>query len=213
MSHDEFDEYNKSRAVTKENLIKKHGKIEGLKIWNGYIERQRYTCTLDYFIEEYGKEEGTQKYNEFVEKRSEQYYLIGNKSNISLELFSNLKEYYKANDTYIEYTVKSLNNNFYHVDYYDKSLNIVIEFYGDFYHFNPKKYNGNETDYFILGKERTVKDKWQHDKERIDDIQQTLNCKVIIVWESTYKNDKKGTIKSLIQMINNKEQLNDITEI
>ena len=41
-----------------------------------------------------------------------------------------------------------------------KSLNIVIEFYGDFYHFNPKKYNGNETDYFILGKERTVKDKW-----------------------------------------------------
>lgn len=38
-------------------------------------------------------------------------------------------------------------------------------------------------------------------------------CKVIIVWESTYKNDKKGTIKSLIQMINNKEQLNDITEI
>ena len=74
-------------------------------------------------------------------------------------------------------------------------------------------YNGNETDYFILGKERTVKDKWQHDKERIDDIQQTLNCKIIIVWESTYKNDKKGTIKSLIQMINNKEQLNDITEI
>ena len=213
MSLDEFDEYNKSRAVTKENLIKKDGKKEGLKIWNRYIERQRYTCTLDYFIEEYGKEDGTQKYNEFVEKRSEQYYLIGNKSNISLELFSNLKEYYKANDTYIEYTVKSLNNNFYHVDYYDKSLNIVIEFYGDFYHFNPKKYNGNETDYFILGKERTVKDKWQHDKERIDDIQQTLNCKVIIVWESTYKNDKKGTIKSLIQMINNKEQLNDITEI
>ena len=213
MSQDEFDEYNKSRAVTKENLIKKHGKIEGLKIWNDYIERQRYTCTLDYFIEEYGKEDGTQKYNEFAEKRSDQYYLIGNKSNISLDLFSNLKEYYKDNDTYIEYTVKSLNNNFYHVDYYDKSLNIVIEFYGDFYHFNPKKYNGNETDYFILGKERTVKDKWQHDKERIDDIQQTLNCKVIIVWESTYKNDKKGTINSLIQMINNKEQLNDITEI
>ena len=36
MTSEEIDEYNKSRAVTKENLIKKHGEDEGLKIWKRY---------------------------------------------------------------------------------------------------------------------------------------------------------------------------------
>lgn len=212
MSQDQFDEYNKSRAVTLDNMIKRYGLNEGLIHWNNYIERQRYTCTLEYFIEEYGEVNGTQKYNEFIEKRSDQYQLIGNKSNISAELFSQLKDYYKDNVIYIEYAVKS-KTKCYHVDYYDKTLNIVIEFYGDFYHFNPKKYSGNEVGYFTLKNMQTVNDKWTHDRERIDNIKQTLNCKVIIVWEYTYRNNKRYTINSLIQIINNKEQLNDITEI
>ena len=215
MTYEEYDEYNKSRAVTLDNMIKRYGVQDGLFHWNQYVERQRYTCTLEYFIEKYGDTIGTEKYNDFVEKRNTLNRLFG-PSAISLEMFDKLIKNYKNNIVYYDENEYSVHTNklcLYHVDYYDKTLNIIIEFYGDFFHLNPKIYDADFIQFKHHEKAILAKNRWQHDKERIDDIQQTLNCKVIIVWESTYKNDKKGTINSLIQMINNKEQLNDITEI
>lgn len=215
MTYEEYDEYNKSRAVTLDNMIKRYGVQDGLFHWNQYVERQRYTCTLEYFIEKYGDTIGTEKYNDFVEKRNTSNRLFG-PSAISLEMFDKLIKNYKNNIVYYDENEYSVHTNklcLYHVDYYDETLNIVIEFYGDFFHLNPKIYDADFIQFKHHEKAILAKNRWQHDKERIDDIQQTLNCKVIIVWESTYKNDKKGTINSLIQMINNKEQLNDITEI
>ena len=215
MTYEEYDEYNKSRAVTLDNMIKRYGVQDGLFHWNQYVERQRYTCTLEYFIEKYGDTIGTEKYNDFVEKRNTSNRLFG-PSAISLEMFDKLIKNYKNNIVYYDENEYSVHTNklcLYHVDYYDKTLNIIIEFYGDFFHLNPKIYDADFIQFKHHEKAILAKNRWQHDKERIDDIQQTLNCKVIIVWEFTYKNDKKGTINSLIQMINNKEQLNDITEI
>ena len=213
MTYEEYDEYNKSRAVTLDNMIKRYGVQDGLFHWNQYVERQRYTCTLEYFIEKYGDTIGTEKYNDFVEKRNTSNRLFG-PSAISLEMFDKLIKNYKNNIVYYDENEYSVHTNklcLYHVDYYDKTLNIIIEFYGDFFHLNPKIYDADFIQFKHHEKAILAKNRWQHDKERIDDIQQTLNCKVIIVWESTYRNDKKGTINSLIQMINNKEQLNDIT--
>lgn len=215
MTYEEYDEYNKSRAVTLDNMIKRYGVQDGLFHWNQYVERQRYTCTLEYFIEKYGDTIGTEKYNDFVEKRNTSNRLFG-PSAISLEMFDKLIKNYKNNIVYYDENEYSVHTNklcLYHVDYYDKTLNIIIEFYGDFFHLNPKIYDADFIQFKHHEKAILAKNRWQHDKERIDDIQQTLNCKVIIVWESTYRNDKKGTINSLIQMINNKEQLNNITEI
>lgn len=215
MTYEEYDEYNKSRAVTLDNMIKRYGVQDGLFHWNQYVERQRYTCTLEYFIEKYGDTIGTEKYNDFVEQRNTSNRLFG-PSAISLEMFDKLIKNYKNNIVYYDENEYSVHTNklcLYHVDYYDKTLNIIIEFYGDFFHLNPKIYDANFIQFKHHEKAILAKNRWQHDKERIDDIQQTLNCKVIIVWESTYRNDKKGTINSLIQMINNKEQLNNITEI
>lgn len=215
MTYEEYDEYNKSRAVTLDNMIKRYGVQDGLFHWNQYVERQRYTCTLEYFIEKYGDTIGIEKYNDFVEKRNTSNRLFG-PSAISLEMFDKLIKNYKNNIVYYDENEYSVHTNklcLYHVDYYDKTLNIIIEFYGDFFHLNPKIYDADFIQFKHHEKAILAKNRWQHDKERINDIQQTLNCKVIIVWESTYKNGKKGTINSLIQMINNKEQLNDITEI
>lgn len=215
MTLEEYNEYNKSRAVTLDNMIKRYGVNEGLIHWNQYVERERYTCTLPYYIEKYGEEIGKEKYDILINKRNPANRLFG-PSAISLEMFNKLIKKFKNNIIYYddnEFKVKTLKHNLYYVDYYDETLNIVIEFYGNYFHLNPEKYSPDFIQYKNHEKCVKAKDKWQHDKERIDDIQQTLNCKVIIVWESTYRNDKKGTINSLIQMINNKEQLNDITEI
>ena len=52
----EFDEYNKSRAVTLDNLIKRHGREKGIKLWNDYIDRQSETKSIKWMIEKYGEE-------------------------------------------------------------------------------------------------------------------------------------------------------------
>lgn len=63
MTKEEFNEYNKSRAVTLENMIARHGEEEGRKKYENYCERQSYAgCTKEYFIEKYGEELGKQEY-------------------------------------------------------------------------------------------------------------------------------------------------------
>ena len=58
----QFDEYNKSRAITKKNLTKNIGEIESLIKLNEYLQKQHYTKTLDYYVEKYGKEKGLAEY-------------------------------------------------------------------------------------------------------------------------------------------------------
>jgi hypothetical protein len=71
MSKQEFDAYNKSRAVTRENLISKHGFEEGEKRWKSYCEKQSFAgCKEEYFVEKYGKERGEKVYRELNKKKA-----------------------------------------------------------------------------------------------------------------------------------------------
>ena len=68
---EQFDEYNKSRAVTKENLTKRYGKEEGEKRFNAYCKLQAYAgCAVEYFKELYGEEEGERRYLEINKKKA-----------------------------------------------------------------------------------------------------------------------------------------------
>lgn len=68
---EQFDEYNKSRAVTKENLIKRYGKDEGEKRFNAYCKLQAYAgCAVEYFKELYGEEEGERRYLDVNKKKT-----------------------------------------------------------------------------------------------------------------------------------------------
>ena len=94
--------YHDSRAITKKGMIKKYGTKIGLEKWNKYCERQRYTCSLEYFIKEYGEKNGEQKYKDFTIKRA----LSGQSgqkitvSKISQNLFKKLYEYLYQNEIY-----------------------------------------------------------------------------------------------------------------
>jgi very-short-patch-repair endonuclease len=52
MSEQEFRQYNQSRAVTLDNMIKRYGCILGHEKWNKYVERQKYTKSKEYYTEE-----------------------------------------------------------------------------------------------------------------------------------------------------------------
>ena len=162
MTLEEYDEYNKSRAVTLDNMIKRYGVNEGLIHWNQYVERERYTCTLPYYIEKYGEEIGKEKYDILINKRNPANRLFG-PSAISLEMFNKLIKKFKNNIIYYddnEFKVKTLKYNLYYVDYYDETLNIVIEFYGNYFHLNPEKYSPDFIQYKNHEKCVKAKDKW-----------------------------------------------------
>jgi hypothetical protein len=162
MTLEEYNEYNKSRAVTLDNMIKRYGVNEGLIHWNQYVERERYTCTLPYYIEKYGEEIGKEKYDILINKRNPANRLFG-PSAISLEMFNKLIKKFKNNIIYYddnEFKVKTLKHNLYYVDYYDETLNIVIEFYGNYFHLNPEKYSPDFIQYKNHEKCVKAKDKW-----------------------------------------------------
>ena len=71
-------------------------------------------------------------------------------------------------------------------DIYIPSLNLIIEYFGDYWHCNPKKY---EPDYYHQIKKKTAKELWEYDKNKIDlAVEKGYNLEV--VWESDYKSDK-----------------------
>ncbi len=75
MNELEFDAYNKSRSITKENCILRYGESDGLKRWKSYCDKQRVNgCKLEYFIEKYGNVEGTLYYKELNKKKSPNLY-------------------------------------------------------------------------------------------------------------------------------------------
>lgn len=102
-SEDDFNDYNKSRAVTLENLTKKHGTEQGTLMFNAYCERQAYAgCKLEYFIEKYGLEEGTNKYNQIGKLKSHCFdsYVLRHGNEVDAKI---------AFDDY--WTTKSVNRN------------------------------------------------------------------------------------------------------
>ena len=50
-------------------------------------------------------------------------------------------------------------------DIYVPKLNLIIEYFGDYWHCNPKKYNEN---YFNQKKNKYAKEIWEYDSNKID---------------------------------------------
>lgn len=198
----QFEEYNKSRAITKKNLIKKHGIVEGLKIWNDYLNRQRYTCTKEYFIFKYGKIKGEEKYNNFCEKR---IFKNINYSNISQFLFRNIDIFLNKYTTYYatknnEFILKNIDSEYY-LDYFIEELNIAIEFNGDMWHGNPELYNEYDRPN-PFNKQLKCKDIWIKDTQRLNYIKENYNINTIIIWENYLKvNGLEKTINYILKEI------------
>lgn len=90
-----FDEFNKKRAVTLENMISKYGKVEGSKRYQDYVETQRHAgISKEYFIEKLGRIEGEKTYKEICNKKAHtlQNYIkrYGNKK----EAIEKLKQFF-----------------------------------------------------------------------------------------------------------------------
>lgn len=234
---EQFDEFNKSRAVTKENLILRHGEEKGIEMWNNYVARQRYAgCKLEYFKEKHGEVEGEKIYKQLATKKSnnlqnfikkygeeigkQKYenwissYLGNGYSKISQELFWRI--YDKLTEEEKEKTYfAELNKEFFCYESHDKGklfdfvnteLMLVVEFNGDLYHGNPKKYKPNDQPLLFLKNELSCEEIWNNDKKK-NLLMENQGYRVIIIWEMSYKEDKEQCLNYILNVIQEQRKL------
>ena len=203
----QFKEYNKSRAVTLKNLIKKYGEDEGIKRWNSYCARQaetkswaymvenfgiekardinkRKSLTLENFIQKYGEEEGNKKWLKYLVNRN------NGVSEISQILFANLDKYIGSKYTTYYYNKNSEyfvwgEDNVYYMDYFIKDLNICIEFNGGCFHGDSRLYQDDECcNPFV--KNVTAKELREKDEARYKWLAEKYGIKTYVIWELDY---------------------------
>ena len=215
MSSQEVDEYNRSRAVTLDNMVKKYGREEGTKRYNEYCSRQQYAgCQLEYFIEKYGDELGTKKYNEVCHskahtidnyikrygheegiKRLEQFHQHISSSNTAISSkqisFIDRVETLLTDDEkqhgHREYTVYCHHNKrVFKYDYVNTKLKFCIEYNGDYWHANPIKYAPSD----IVHHNYTAEQLWEADVTKMKAMFDNRDISHYnVVWESAEWSD------------------------
>jgi len=229
----QFNEYNKSRSVTLENFVKKYGDQIGREKWVNYVERQSYTKSSEYVINKYGIEEweklcksksntyesfllrndnnieiATEKYNEYIKLYSKQIV----SSKIADDLFSNIVNGL-VNTNYKQYYCCVYNQEWYlniknygcvFLDFFLKDNGKVIEFYGDYWHANPKKYKPDTHIKMKSGMIKKVEEIWELDRIRIDHILKTPYIKYLkIIWESDFRERPSEIIQECLNFLKN----------
>ena len=209
-SKEQFDEFNKSRAVTLKNLQNKYGKELGEIYFNDYVEKQKLTKSHEYMINKYGEEktkainqskgqtlsnyikrlgkiEGLKQY-EIMLSHHKNYF-----SKVSQKFFDEIDKYisqkyttYYATKNH-EYGVNLHNNDYIRLDYFILELNLCIEFNGTYFHADPRFFN--ENDYpNPHNKVLTSKVIWENDNNRYKKLKEYRNIDTIVVWEYDYNN-------------------------
>lgn len=219
----DFNKFNKSRAVTLENLKNKYGDEIGEKYFNDYVNKQKLTKSKEYMISKFGEEKANEinqskaltlknyikKYGE--EKGLKQFELMVNSHNnyyskISQNFFNELdkylspkyKTYYATKNT--EYGV-NLIDSYVCLDYFILELNLCIEFNGTYYHGDPRIFKENDHPN-PHDKIKTAKEIWERDNNRYKLLKEIRNIDTIVVWENDYRNgiDIKDFIKNTLKI-------------
>lgn len=143
------------------------------------IKKIQTTNGLKFYLEKHG-EAGEELFNLRIEKwlnSPGNKNMIKGRSKKSIELFVKLGEgFYGPN----EKTVRGM-HKVHRVDYL--LGNKIIEYYGDYWHGNPKLFNDD-----VMIRKKKISDVWEHDRKKIQDLIDN-NYSVMIVWEQDYKND------------------------
>jgi G:T-mismatch repair DNA endonuclease (very short patch repair protein) len=88
-----------------------------------------------------------------------------------------------------QFSIKSL-----HYDLFIKEKNLLIEYNGDYWHCNPKKY---APDYLNKKKNMKAKELWKQDENK-KNIALKSGYNFLVIWESDYKKNKEFEINKIL---------------
>jgi len=166
-------------------------------------ERQS-TFTLEKCILKYGEEEGKKRFTDRQIKWGESLSSGGNLkigySKISQELFYKLLEFYNVNKRdkiYFgshnkEFGLEKKEGGVWLYDFTDTKNKKIIEYHGDDYHGNPKKYKNYEKPH-PFRKNITAQEMWDKDKQKLN-LANEKGFEVMVIWDSEYRWGNKQEI-------------------
>ena len=193
--------YKKGRANRVEYWIEKgHTEQEARSI----ISKRQNTSSLQKFVSKYGEEEGKRRYIKLNVRKTRNCKgpTSGNVSKAEQQFFwaldrvlyrgqhKNLFYYDKRGPTFINESRVVI------PDIVDNNHKIVIEFFGDFWHMNPEAFSPEDVNPVT---KMTAQEKWKQDQERIEFLE-AKGYIVITVWESDFDRDPDQTIRSIINV-------------
>lgn len=88
----------------------------------------------------------------------------------------------------LEYTVNGIKCDIVSID-----KKVVIEYYGDMWHANPRMYSKDD---YIPAIKMTAKEKWNKDRDR-NFVLRNNGYNVIIIWETSWINDRNSVYEKL----------------
>jgi G:T-mismatch repair DNA endonuclease (very short patch repair protein) len=149
------------------------------------VKEIQVTNGLDFYTKKYGnagKELFIQRIDKWLNADGNKK-MVANRSKKSIELFENLGVGYFGPD---EKTIRG-KHKVHRVDFLHG--NKIIEYYGDYWHGNPKFYSGSQ-----MIRKKKVSDVWEHDAKKIKDLEDN-GYTVMIIWEYEFVHDSENTVK------------------
>lgn len=152
--------------------------INRKNIYNLIFSPSHYTFWLN---KGFTYEESIKKANQYLKPTSKQsiYCFLELEKKLSIEI---IKEY-------------PIDNFF--VDGYNIENNLIIEYFGDYWHMNPEIYKDPE---LMIRGGKTAKEIWLYDQFRLKTFDD-LGYNSIIIWESKWKADKNYYIEKIKSLI------------
>lgn len=181
------------------------------------VKQSQTTFTLEKCIEKYGEVEGIQKYTDRQIKWQKTLNKNGNLkvgySKTSQDLFYKLLESFDIDDR--KYIYFATHNGEYKInknkedggiwlyDYVDLKNKKIIEFNGDMYHANPKKYLSEDHPH-PFRKDLTSKVIWEKDNKKLKSATDQ-GFELLIIWDSEYRwGNKQEVINKCIKFLKDK---------
>lgn len=167
-------------------------------------------------VEKYGEEEGKKIFTE--RQKNWQNSLLNNGniksgfSKISQELFYRLLEFYNTDEKSKikfathngEFKLNKPNGGVYLYDFIETINKKIIEYHGDMYHANPKKYKMTDTPH-PFRKNKTSIEIWESDKNKLMTAKNN-GYDVLVIWDSEYRwGNKEKVINKCIKFLRNED--------
>jgi len=181
------------------------------------VKERQSTFTLSKCIERYGIVDGTKRYterqNKWVDSISRNGNIKNGYSKISQDLFWRILENYnidEKNNVFFatknsEFKINKESGGICLYDFADIKGKKIIEFNGDIFHGNPKKYKS--TDFPNPFKKTTSAGEiWEKDKIKLN-IAKINGYKTLIIWETDYRyGNKEKIIKKCLNFLNKQNE-------
>lgn len=159
------------------------------------VKEAQTTNGLDFYIKKYGTGVGSEKFNERIRvwlDAPNNKAMIKGRSKKSISLFDSIGiGFYGSNEKTVRGKTKVHRVDFLH-------NNKIIEFFGDYWHGNPKLYHPTD-----LIRKKKVNDVWIHDQQKIDDLC-AAGYDVLKIWESDFCNSPDAVLQLCKDFINDK---------